>query len=86
MVDKFANNQSSLDSTGEYHFAITPNDGADLAITPRAIYCGVAGNLVLRDKLGTDCTYAVSAGQYVMFRAARVLSTGTTATGLIGIY
>jgi len=86
MADKFANNQSSLDSTGEYHFLITPADGSDLGTIPRAIYCGTAGNLVLRDKGGTDCTYAVLAGQYVMFRAYRVLATGTTATGLIGIY
>ena len=83
-TDKFANNQSSLDSTGEYHFAITPAD-TDLSVVPRAIYCGGAGNLVLRDKLGTDCTYVVNAGQYIMFRALQVRAS-STATGLIGIY
>jgi hypothetical protein len=73
---------------GRYHFVIVPNDNTDLAIQPRAIRCNVAGNVVLRDAGGTNVTYTVVAGEVLLFRATRVLATGTTvsAGSLVGWY
>jgi hypothetical protein len=82
-TDNFASFSSGLSSPASKHYAITPSDTIDLADVPRAIYCNVAGNAVIRDKYGTDVTYALNAGQVLPFRGVRVLATGTTAT-LIG--
>jgi hypothetical protein len=75
-----------MSDPGDRHFPIEPDDDADLAIIPRAIRVGGAGNVVIRDGAGTDVTYAVTAGEVLTFRPVRVLSTGTTATDLVGWY
>lgn len=50
-----------------------------------SIYCGGAGNLVVRFRSGsTSFTYAVSAGQVLFGDFERVVASGTTATLLIG--
>lgn len=84
MPDYFEDNMTGLDSPAEGHFSITPAD-SDLSIVPRAIYCGGAGNVVVRSKADVDVTYAVSAGTYLMIRAKQVRAS-TTATGLVGLY
>lgn len=76
----------SLSAPCDAHFAITPDDGADLGIVPRALFCGGAGSVVLRDRNGTEAAYALAAGQILPFRPVRVLATGTTATGIVGLY
>lgn len=68
------------------HFAITPDDGTDLAIKPRSIYVGGGGDIVLRDGGGTDVTYTVADGAIIPFRVTRILDTGTTATNIVGWY
>ena len=85
MPDLYEDNMTALDSPAEGHFAITPAD-TDFAILPRAIYCGGAGNVVVRSKADVDVTYAVAAGTYLMIRAKQVRVSGTTATGLVGLY
>lgn len=62
------------------HYQIAPNNGADLPVRPRAIYCQAAGNIVIRDVDGIDLTYAMTAGQVLTMRGVRVLATGTTGT------
>lgn len=69
-----------------YHFSITPSDSQDLAIIPRAVIIMTGGDIVIRDKEGTDITYTVSDGTLLPLRAVRILSTGTTATGIVGLY
>ena len=85
MPDLYESHMTALDSPAEGHFPITPAD-SNFAITPRAIYCGGAGNVVVRDKAGQDATYAVQAGTVLPIRAEQVRITGTTATGLVGWY
>lgn len=85
MPDLFEENMSGLDSPATNHFAITPAN-TDFAITPRAIYCGGAGNVEVRDQNNVDVIYAVAAGTYLMIRAKQVRTAGTTATGLVGLY
>lgn len=80
MSDNFQTFQRSLSSPAERHYAITPADGADVVPRPRALYVQAGGNLALRDAAGTVLAYAVTPGQVLPFRAARVMATGTTAT------
>ena len=67
-------------------FEITPHDDENLPILPRAIYVGVAGDVVMRDKRGVTCIFKTMAvGEHPM-RPKRILSTGTSATNIIGLY
>lgn len=65
---------------------ITPSDSTDLFTIPKALYVGGAGNLVVKllDD-ATTVTFAVQAGAILPVRPVRVYSTGTTATGIIGL-
>lgn len=60
------------------------SDTVDLPNVTRALIVGVAGNIKLTDAENVTDTYALGAGQWSI-RAKRIWSTGTTATGLIGI-
>lgn len=80
MPDNFQNVPKGIEAPATRHFTITPSNTVDMANRPRAIYVSVGGNLVLRDELGVDVTYSVTAGQVILFRAVRVMATGTTAT------
>ena len=86
MSDFFDDYSKTLESPADHHFVITPSDTADLAIIPRALRVGGAGTLSLRDKAGQDITYTVFDGEVVVFRAVRVLATGTTAGNIVGWY
>jgi hypothetical protein len=51
-----------------------------------AIYCGTAGNVVVRLRGGSaDRTIAVQAGSYLYGDFTIVRKTNTTATGLFGV-
>jgi hypothetical protein len=66
--------------------AIAPSDSVDLSFAPKSLYVGGAGNLVLRDQFGNDVTFtAVPVGAVLRVSPRRVLSTGTTATGIVGL-
>jgi len=84
MTDKFKSNAKGLESPADEHFIIVPDDDADLTLVPRVIYIGSGGSLVVRDKSGVDATYYPTDNSYILFRAIRVLDTGTTASNLIG--
>lgn len=85
-TDAFSNQNPGLSAPASDGFAITPNDGADLARVPRAIFVGGAGAVALVTKRGTTLTFSgLTAGTILPVRANRVLATGTTATLLIGL-
>jgi hypothetical protein len=91
MSDIFESYATGLESPGNRHFPITPDDDTDIqhegrVIIPRAIRVGGAGNVVIRDGAGTDVTYTCVAGEVLTFRPVRVLATGTTATNIVGWY
>lgn len=72
---------------GEGAFAIVPDDAVNLAVKPRAIYVGGAGNISLLTLNGETVVFtAVPVGSILPVRATRVNATNTTATLLIGIY
>lgn len=79
-MDEFSDLQKGLTSPATRHFAIVPDDAADLPILPRVIYCQSAGDVVIRDATGADLTYTLETGDRLDFRGVRVLSTGTSGT------
>jgi len=87
MPDLFATHTGGLDSPAQKAFAITPNDTTDLAVTTRAIYTGAGGTIVctLAGDSSSVTFTNVPAGSILPIRVMRVLSTGTTAVGLIGL-
>jgi hypothetical protein len=70
------------------YVAITPNDGADLPASVRAIYVGVSGDVAAIGPGDTGSTSIVFksavAGIWQGIQARRVFATGTTATNLVG--
>jgi hypothetical protein len=80
MADPFLTFEPGLSDVAPRHFAITPNNDADLAVKPRAIYCNVAGTVAIVDELGVELSYTLVVGQILPFRGVRIKATGTTAT------
>jgi hypothetical protein len=69
------------------HFAITPHDSNNFTYLTRGIYVGVTGNVTVVTASGAAVLYtAVPAGITLPIIAKRVNATGTTATGLVGMY
>jgi hypothetical protein len=78
--------------------AITPSDtvnfdgstfsanAATKAIPCEAIEIGLTGNIAVVAENGVATTLAVTVGQILPFKAIRVNSTGTTATGNMALY
>ena len=66
-------------------FAITPADGADITVPGAEIFVKVAGDLKITTVGGDTVTLAVPVG-HLPVAVSRVFSTGTTATGISGIY
>ena len=86
MADKFQ--QDGLIGSARDALAITPSDSTDLADIPKAIYVGVAGNLVvtLVDDASSVTFVGVQAGSVLPIRPKRVHATSTTASSLLALY
>ncbi|MBL4757615.1 MAG: hypothetical protein JKY32_08250 [Rhizobiales bacterium] len=68
-------------------FDVTPNDGADLSELPRALMVAGAGDVAVEFVDGTALTLpGLQAGVIYAVRVSRILATGTTATGIKGLY
>lgn len=68
-------------------FDVTPDDGADLTILPRALMVTGSGDIAVVLKDGSSLTLpGMAEGVIYPLRAVRVLATGTTATGIKGLY
>jgi hypothetical protein len=86
MPDLYQAFRSGLESPAEGAFAITPSDSISLAIATRAVHVGSAGNLRAIMVTGEDVTFqGLMAGVVYPFRIDRVMATGTTAGGLVGL-
>jgi hypothetical protein len=67
--------------------SITPHDTNYLAKPIRALYVGASGDVKITDLAGTAITLVgLAAGVFHPVCAIRVYSTGTTATGIVGVY
>lgn len=66
--------------------SVTPSDSTTFE-TPSMVYVGGAGNVAVMPWEGvTSVTFTVPAGGYVPLQVRQVLSTGTTATGLVRVF
>lgn len=66
--------------------AVTPSDSTALGLTS-AVYVGATGDLAVVDAVGTSTTLVgLAAGMWHPIRVKKVLSTGTTATGVLAGY
>ena len=84
--DPFASHAQSLNGPVTGGFDVTPDDTTDLAPLPRALMVSTVGDVAVRFPDGSDMILpGLSPGVIYPLRAARVLATGTTATGLKGL-
>ena len=67
-------------------FSITPHNRNNLSRPVRSIWVNGAGNVAVVAQNGDEAIFAVSAGMLLPVQPVRVKATGTTATGLIGLY
>jgi len=67
--------------------AVTPADDADLPGGPcRSLYVGGAGTLRIIAIDGREATLQSGPCQYHPIQARRVMTSGTTATGVVALY
>lgn len=87
MADAFANHVPSTDGPATKCAEVAPNDSTDLADSARALYVAGAGDIELIP-VGQSAAVTftgVPAGSILPVRVARVLATGTTATGIVAL-
>ena len=78
--------QTGLSSPPSRGMAVSPDDGADLAFAIRGLMVGTAGDVALVTTRGDTITMpALQPGVQYAVLSTRVLATGTTATGLVGL-
>lgn len=82
-TDNHTNEYKNVSSPGT-PFNITPSDSADLDYLTKAIYVETAGDVKIDDAGGNAITLTLGVGWHPI-RVAKVYSTGTTASNLIGL-
>lgn len=86
-MDLFSDLPTTLTAPAREAAAVVPNDGADIATLPRAIYVGTAGHVAVQMAGGQSVTFSnVAAGAILAVRARRVMATGTTASNLVALW
>jgi hypothetical protein len=88
MSDPFATTSPGLAGPANHAFAVTPNDGANLAVVTRGLYVGTGGDLSVIPK-GDSAPISfvgVASGTVLPLRVQRVRATGTTAADIVGLY
>lgn len=86
MTDLFKNHTRGLDCPPSRIFSVTPNDSSDLSVATRAIMVAGDGNVAVETVDGDTGTLpALVAGVPYPIRAVKILATGTTATGIVGL-
>ena len=86
MADTFEHFTPGLESPATTAVAVTPSDTADLAILPRALFATGAGEVKVTLQNGGMVVLPILAGPPLCIRPRRVWATGTTATGLVGVW
>ncbi len=68
--------------------AVTPNDGSDLGTLPaNGLGCQAAGTVAVHfHNESTSVTLSLTPGVILPVKVDRVLSTGTSATGIVAYY
>lgn len=77
---------TSIEGPATGVLTITPSNTANLARSPRAIWVGGAGDVAVEMIDGTNGVLSgIPAGTLMPVRVRKVLATGTTATGIVGL-
>ncbi|MCM2396971.1 hypothetical protein NBH19_12905 [Rhizobium sp. S95] len=86
MTDRFSNVHPSLSGPASTGFAILPDDDVDLVETTRGLYLGSGGDIAVVMASGASIVLtSVPGGSILPLRVSRVLDTGTTADGIVGL-
>jgi hypothetical protein len=88
MADPFSGLVDGVSAPATRGVAVAPHDSNTLADIPKALFVGVAGDLVARGLNDTaDVTFKnLAAGSVLPFRAKFVRATGTTAASIVALY
>ena len=84
-MDQFKHHAQSLESPATRIAEVVPSDTADLPFVTRAISVEQAGHLRVVTSAGDTGRFFLAAGVPFPIRAIRILATGTTATGIVGL-
>jgi hypothetical protein len=84
-MDQFKNHAQNLESPATRLAEIVPSDTTPLVFVTRAITVETAGHLQVVTAAGDTGRVFVAAGIPFPLRATRILATGTTATGIVGL-
>jgi hypothetical protein len=85
-MGSYAGRQSNLSDPASHAFAVTPSDGSDLSTWALALYVAGSGDVRVTTWGGETVTFAGVPAGVLPVRVRRVHATGTTATGIIGLY
>lgn len=85
MSDPYKKLGLSLSSPAVNAVEVTPDDATDLPVTTRAIWIGAAGDITVRMAEGAQVVLTGVSGMLPL-RVDRVLSTGTTANGIVALW
>lgn len=86
MTDHFSSLHPSLSGPAATGFGVIPDDDVDLPETTRGLYLGSGGDLAVVMLSGTSLVLTnVPGGAILPLRVTRVLETGTTAAGIVGL-
>ncbi len=87
MIDPFKSHRSGLSSPADSGAEITPSDQATLPVVTRALYSGTGGDITVRLASGDTLKLSETMpGSIYPLRVDKVLSSGTTATGIVGLW
>lgn len=87
MTDAFSHRADSAEAPSSHPITVIPSDTEPLAATPKALYIGSGGTVVLRTASGTpDVTFKnIASGQILPVRAKYVRAAGTTAADIVAL-
>lgn len=87
MTDAFSRQADSAEAPSLHPLAIIPSNTVPLVATPKALYIGTGGTVVLRTASGaSDVTFKnLASGQILPVRAQFVRATGTTAADIVAL-
>jgi len=86
VADRSGNGMPVMQSLDNDRFAITPSDSVKLPAAIDALYVGGDGTVRVRNPDGSTTDLALLVGgPYFIGQVTHVHSTGTTATGLVGV-
>jgi hypothetical protein len=86
-VLSYAEGQRQLGEPASNTAAIAPSNSSPLQYVTRALWIGGAGSLAIVDASGNSTTFVgVPAGVMLPIRCQQVRSTGTSCSGIVGLW